>query len=265
MQKVYKNLFIISANILILMGIAFLWLYSIREKRIQKTEKVKIQIIRQQVDKTLLQDKEVKHWLSLFYKKDIRNIPTYALKPKLLEKFIGERSVVKKAEVYLDALQNLHIDVFQRNPIVRVIDVRGNQYYLDEEGYKIELSSQYSVRVPVATGVLAPVITAQLSAKDQLFYKSLLLVANQISQDSFSNALIEQIDMDGNGEFTLIPKIGTEKIFLGSIELLNDKLDRLKLFYKENMGRQGWNIYETINLKYKGQVIGKRNKAIQES
>jgi cell division protein FtsQ len=52
--------------------------------------------------------------------------------------------------------------------------------------------------------------------------------------------------------------VGSEKIFLGGPDMLLDKLDRLKLFYRENMGRQGWNVYKVVNLKFKGQVIGKR-------
>lgn len=78
-----------------------------------------------------------------------------------------------------------------------------------------------------------------------------------MKKDTFANSLIEQIYLDENGEFTLIPKIGNERIFLGNSEILEDKLMRLKLFYKENMGRQGWNVYQLVNLKFKGQVIGK--------
>ena len=45
--------------------------------------------------------------------------------------------------------------------------------------------------------------------------------------------------------------------------MIEDKLDRLKLFYSENMGRQGWNVYQTISVKFKGQIVGKKSN--QES
>jgi cell division protein FtsQ len=35
-------------------------------------------------------------------------------------------------------------------------------------------------------------------------------------------------------------------------------LNRLKIFYKEGMPYEGWRKYETINLKYSGQVVCKR-------
>ena len=59
-------------------------------------------------------------------------------------------------------------------------------------------------------------------------------------------------------ELDIYETISPEKIFLGSAEMIEDKLARLKLFYKENMGRQGWNVYQLVNLKFKGQVIGKK-------
>ena len=103
----------------------------------------------------------------------------------------------------------------------------------------------------------------KLDKKQQLFYGSLIRIAEAIRADSFANSLVEQIDQDANGEFTLIPKIGNEKILLGGSDMIEDKLDRLKLFYSENMGRQGWNVYQTISVKFKGQIVGKKSN--QES
>ncbi len=265
MNKANQYLIVIVIHLAVVMAIGFLWIRSVKQQRICKSDKVVIHISRDQSDRVLLTEKEVQQWLLQFYKRDVRSIPAHALKPKQLEQFIGRHECIASAEVYLDALQNLHIDIKQKSPIVRVIDIEGNQFYLDENGDRIGVSPHYPVRVPVATGYLPAIRGIQLSARDRLYYKSLVALAKIISRDSFSNALVEQIDMDANGEFVLIPKIGSEKIYLGGVEMLQDKLDRLKLFYRENMGRQGWNVYEIINLKYKGQVIGKKSQAVMES
>ena len=52
-----------------------------------------------------------------------------------------------------------------------------------------------------------------------------------------------------------LPLIGDQKIVLGSARKIEDKLHRLKIFYQQGMPYAGWNLYETINLKYNGQVV----------
>jgi cell division protein FtsQ len=70
--------------------------------------------------------------------------------------------------------------------------------------------------------------------------------------------LIEQIYVSNTGEFTLIPKVGDQKILFGNYTNVKDKLENLKIFYQEGMPYEGWQKYRTINLKYKGQVVCER-------
>lgn len=258
MNKRVKGLIVITVNLVVLICIGALWLNSIKLQRIQRAETIQIRIMAGEAKEQLLEKKDVIVWLNEFYKKDVRKIPVYALDLKHLEEFILSQALVKKVDLYLDGKNNLHADIYQRNPLLRIMDVSGEQYYLDEEGYKIPVSIKYSSRVPVATGQLTSVSGTKLNAKEKIYYSSLINIAKAIRSDSFTRALVEQIDIDENGEFTMIPKVGNEKIFLGSGEMIEDKLDRLKLFYRENMGRQGWNVYQQVNLKFKGQVIGKK-------
>ena len=67
--------------------------------------------------------------------------------------------------------------------------------------------------------------------------------------------MIEQIYVNQYEEFTLIPKVGRQKIIFGKYEDVEDKFNRLELFYAEGMSREGWQKYKTINLKYRRQVV----------
>ncbi|MBK9109008.1 MAG: hypothetical protein IPM92_11750 [Saprospiraceae bacterium] len=259
MNSRLKGLIFISVNLLILLGIGISWIHAVKSKRIERTVGLEIKI-ETGGKGGLLEVADVKKWVLDFYQKDIRKIGIYALKLDQLEKYLLNQALVRKADLYIDPQNKLHIQLEQRQPVVRVVDVKGGQYYLDEMGYKIPVSSRYGSRVPVATGLWYPVSGDRLDAKGEMFYGSLLKLVTAIQADSFAHALIEQIDLDVNGDFTLIPKIGGEKILLGGADEVEDKLNRLKLFYQENMGRQGWNVYETINLKFKGQIVGKKEK-----
>ncbi|MCC6753549.1 MAG: hypothetical protein IT266_06145 [Saprospiraceae bacterium] len=257
MNSKLKGFILVVVNLAALLAIAILWMHAVGTRRIARPASLEISV-RAEGSGSLLKEADVETCVKAFYRKDFRKIPVYALRPQALEAKIEQLPLVQKAEVYIDPENRLRIWVTQRNPVVRVVDIRGNHFYLDATGFKIPISSQYSSRVPVATGAWMPVRGNRLDNRELSYYRHLLSLVDAIAADSFARCLVEQIDLDEHGEFTLVPKIGNEKILFGSTENMQDKLSRLRLFYRENMGRKGWNVYQTINLKFEGQVIGRR-------
>ena len=85
--------------------------------------------------------------------------------------------------------------------------------------------------------------------------KDLFDLAKYIEGDRFLNALVEEILVNDQLEWSLIPKFGPSTILLGSLEHLEDKTTRLKRVYKEILPIQGWDYYNLVNLKFYGQVI----------
>ena len=61
-----------------------------------------------------------------------------------------------------------------------------------------------------------------------------------------------------SGEFTLVPKVGNQKIKFGDIEDAVGKLRRLRIFYDEGMPYEGWQKYRTLDLRFEGQVVCER-------
>ena len=80
-------------------------------------------------------------------------MPVFALRATELEHFLELQPTVHHAEVYIDAMENLHVDMYQRDPLLRIVEAQGAQYYIDVEGRKIPNSNRYSARVPVVTGI----------------------------------------------------------------------------------------------------------------
>ena len=48
---------------------------------------------------------------------------------------------------------------------------------------------------------------------------------------------------------------GDHLVYLGKLENFEDKLARLKEFYKKGLNRVGWNKYSRINLEFNNQII----------
>ena len=168
---------------------------------------------------------------------------------KFIEDELNSTSFVQDAEVFLDSNNYLKISIKQRVPIARVFDESGGTYYIESEGNVMPVSKHYTARVPVMTGK----IPSLKNANDTL-RKELHVLALQIKNDAFINALVEQVIVANEGEYLLITKLGNEKISLGKLEDLSYKLKKLKAFYKKPLAAQGLNKYDTIHLDIKNQV-----------
>ena len=161
---------------------------------------------------------------------------------------------IKDADVFVDARNDINITIRQSQPIVRVMDAKGNNYYLDAEGGYLPVSPNFTARVPVATGRLTE-FHQNYQEHEQHILNDLMNLVLHIKKDPFLWALTEQIYVDGDGEFSIIPKVGSYRIIVGKTDRLEEKLRNLKVFYKEGLPYGDWKKYKNINLKFKGQVV----------
>jgi len=184
----------------------------------------------------------------------------------LLEKIIDNNPYVLNAEVFSTIDGRLKIDVKQRNPIVRIINACNGSYYLDDTGTLMPVSDKYTARVVLANGNIFNKETEQLIRKatveltaDTAFHPTTLekvfLLSRYIKSHDFWNAQIEQIYINSDGEMELIPLVGNHTIVFGDEKDMEEKFNKLMMFYNEGLSKTGWNQYRTINLTFKAQVV----------
>jgi cell division protein FtsQ len=179
--------------------------------------------------------------------------PVNAIDYYNLEKVIESNPFVESAEVFVDANEKIRISVKPRLPILRIINSQGVSYYLDEYGSRMPVSSKFTARVPVATGFIFTNAEYQ-TATDLVIERKLFSIAHFIQSDSFLTSLTEQIIVTKQNEIELIPVVGNHSILIGDENNLNEKFDKLKIFYKEGLNHTGWDQYTKINLKYANEV-----------
>ncbi|MEY4203071.1 MAG: hypothetical protein RL013_774 [Bacteroidota bacterium] len=172
-----------------------------------------------------------------------------------VETLLEDDPFVKNAEVYVDQHNILRIKVEQREPVLRVLDNNGNNYYLDENGVKMPPSKNFAARALVATGNISPYQTDFITRRKSSTLKDLFKLAQALKSDEFLSGFIQQIHVTNGGEFVMTPLIGDQQIILGSVRRLDDKFRRLKIFYKEGMPSAGWRKYRSVNLKFNGQIV----------
>lgn len=166
---------------------------------------------------------------------------------------------VKTAQLFFDNNQVLQVNIFEREPMARVFTTAGATFYIDSSGAVLPLSDKYSARLPVFTNF--PGGGKILSKADSVLLRDVLSISTALQKDSFCMAMIDQVDITLQRTFQLIPKIGTQLIVFGDASDAEEKLQKLKLFYKDAMTKAGWNYYSEINVQYKSQVVAKRRGA----
>ncbi len=187
----------------------------------------------------------------------VENLRIEEVDAGMIEDALEHNPFMSKVNVYVDAHNVMNVSLAQREPLVRVMALNNEDYYLDKEGVKIPVSSHYTAHVPIAVGKIKALATEKVTELDEFHY-SLLQVSNAIHKDQFLRALIDQFYQNENGDLVMIPNMGAKRIVIGDESDIADKLDRLKIFYKKGIPTYGWNTYKQIDLRFRGQVVCKK-------
>ena len=178
---------------------------------------------------------------------------------KKIETQLEKSKWVKNAELFFDNNDILKVSLQEREPVARVFTTGNNSFYIDTALAMLPLSDKFSARLPVFTGF--PSDNIVLSAADSSLLNEVKIISLAIQKDSFRMAMIDQVDITPQRNFEMIPKIGNQLIVFGDATAVEDKFNKLELFYKEVMVKTGWNKYSVINVQYKNQVVAKRKGA----
>jgi len=245
---------------LILFGIVSLVVISrlaIQEKKNAGVRGFKVSIAYKDKTKKLINGEYVKNEVRRHFGYSVTRIKIEDLDIAEIERVLDNNSFVDEVEVFIDGRNVLHALLKQKNPIVRISDRNGG-YYMDEMGEMIPLSPIAAVRVPVITGNLVA-FDANYKKDEAHQFNEIFKLATKINEDEFLELLTEQIHVEKDGSFLIVPKLGQEKILLGSVEELDNKVYKLKQFYKEGLTREGWGKYALLDLQDDEIVRAVRN------
>jgi cell division protein FtsQ len=170
-----------------------------------------------------------------------------------LEKFIEKTEWVKNAEFFINNKLVLEVKIEQRIPIARVFTASGASFYIDNEGTRLPLKQLTVLNLPVFTGF--PTDQPKLSKPDSVLLKDVLFFAKTIQKDSFFMAQVAQVNIEPNGTFQMVPTLGDHLVLLGTVDQLEDKLNRLFTFYKKVWLGSGVNAYQYIDCRFNHQVV----------
>ena len=172
-----------------------------------------------------------------------------------LENRLKANPFIEYAKVYLDMDGILHADVRQRVPILRVFNIIGQDFYIDQNGLKIPLSDHFTSKVLVANGAILESFDGKVDTLKNTLTKDLFKMAKFINADSLWSEQVVQIFVTDNKDMELVPRVGNQKIIFGNADGMEDKFRNLLLFYKKALPKVGWDAYSSINLKFNDQIV----------
>lgn len=229
-------------SFLLLFSIIILFRFSYVSQQSDFCEQINIEI--NDFDHSLITTDEVRNILANV-EKNLDSIPLSEIPFFELEQSLENHCYIKNAEVYFDSFGNINVDVENKVPIVRIHKENGDDFYLDKEGSKFPVSSNYTKNVLVANGFV----------EDSLVLKSILKVSRYVCENSLWNSQITQVFINDKKEIELVPRVGNHVIILGDANSLEEKFENLKLFYSDGVKQTGWRKYKEISLKYKNQIV----------
>lgn len=220
--------------------LTFLYGFSSNRNRSKKVENVKVEfkagdngfLTHESVNKLLIQNG-----------KPVKNLSKSSVNLHELEREVLANPYVEEATVFLTLDGTLQSNIKQREPIARILSGQ-NGYYVDKYGVDFPLSTNFTARVPLVSGVKTP---------EEI--KKITELVTFINNDDFLKKEVVGIQKNAKNDYLLTVRSGDYKIDLGDIENLDIKFKKLKAFYNKTLVDGSIKAYEKITVKYRNQVV----------
>ena len=180
---------------------------------------------------------------------------------------LNSHADIANAEVYITIDGRLKVEVKQRKPLIRIFNVNGDSYYIDNVGKLMPLSDKYTAKVLVANGNIVEsygtnymysisALSKNLKRKKNTVLDELYAMAVYIDTDEFWKSQVQQIYVNSDSDMEIVPMVGNQKIIFGDTSSMDEKFKKLLTFYQQGLNTTGWwDKYSTINLKFKNQIV----------
>ena len=226
--------------LLLLAFLTFLYSFSLARNGAKKVKNTVVEfeagennfLTHSMVDKLLIQNNEF-----------VKNQAKSVVDLHFLETNVSTSPYVEKATVYLTIDGELKSVIKQRKPLARIVNKSGS-YYVDKYGVKIPLSTNFSQRVPLISGVGSP---------DEI--DEITELINVIANDNFLTKEIVAIHKNTINEYEFTVRSGNYKVNFGEFVDVTHKIKKLKAFYNKAFTDKTIHNYMAINLKYHNQVV----------
>ena len=185
----------------------------------------------------------------------------YRINTNEMIQLLNKRSVLKNTVVYTSIDGILHIDVYQRRPII-CVQRPNSTFYIDESGYIFPLPNAQTMDMPLITGAISMNIPAGFRGeipKNETFLQQAYRLALYLDGNDFWLAQVARLEVANENNVRVIPCAGKHLIDMGSLDNFQYKFKKLLAFYAK-VCQADDSTYQRIDLRYGNQIVCTKRK-----
>ena len=158
---------------------------------------------------------------------------------------------IETASAVVNTDGTIDITAVPLKPVARIFDDNLHRsYYINRQCKPMWATARYHTDVPVISGRF-----------DTTFSPARMLPLISFLETHRSwDSLITHIRVESPNDIILVPMIHGHVINLGAPDNLDDKFSRLTIAYRQILPVRGWNFYDTISVKWNGQIVTTKRK-----
>lgn len=164
-----------------------------------------------------------------------------------IQRYLKGFSNFEDVECLMSSQGRLMVNIVPMIPEIRVFD-GGASYYVNKDGKRIESNAEFFSDVPVVTGRFSRSMPASY----------VLPVTRFIASDSLLRHLVGMVKVVDKDNILLLPRFEGQVINFGDTSRLAAKRRALLTAYHRILPYKGWEHYDTISVKFKGQIVATR-------
>lgn len=185
-----------------------------------------------------------------------------------IESVLNEKSAILKSEACVTSKGTVEILITQRTPMIR-FQTPSYGFYCDKDGVLLPLQKNFRTDVMIIDGhiPLAPEDCEKGrpdDPQDAKWLDDILKLAHHIEHSIWKDR-IAQIHCNQDGELIIVPKDGNEKFIFGHPEEIESKFDKMKIYYERILAEKGEGAYNSVDLRYKKQIVCKNTEKKKKS
>jgi cell division protein FtsQ len=214
-------------------------------------------IVTDSIQRNFVGREDIEKWLDNEYRA-YAGLPLDSVDLTRIESIVTGHSAVKHCEAWLTDDGILHVELSQREPLVRFDDGNGG-FYADSEGFIFPLQERGSVPVPVVDGKLPFRVPKGYKgaltdpSHKEWMNRILHLVASM--KGTVWERDIRRITASADGDLVLFPLEGKERFLFGQPVNVEEKLYLMGRYYDTVVPAKEPGYYSTVDLRYGGQLV----------
>lgn len=213
--------------------------------------------IKDSLERKFVAKEDVETWLDGEYRA-YAGLPLDSVDLAKIESIVLGHSAVRTCEAWLTDDGSLHIELTQRQPVVR-FDTGNNGWYSDAEGFIFPLQARGSVDVPVVDGKLPFVVPRGFKGEpqepSQREWLAQIIDMACYMKGSVWEKNIGRISVADGGNLVLSPVSGKEKFLFGTPDRVPEKFSLMEKYYTSILPSKGPAYYSTVDIRYRGQLV----------